>query len=80
MMYWWGVARLPRAALPGGSMKPYTCWIDFGYEGWRPRDFETYGELRDFILKGEAHGLNIRFTEELPLTLLPSTPEVQKSA
>ena len=23
---------------------PYTLWIDYGYEGWRPTDFQTLVE------------------------------------
>jgi len=44
----------------------YTVWIDYGMEGWKPKDFETVGELIDFITNGETYN-RFRITREMKL-------------
>lgn len=46
----------------------YTLWLDHGYEGWHPRDFETKESLIDAI-KTETYGNSWRITRELDIDI-----------
>jgi hypothetical protein len=46
---------------------PYTVWIDYGTEGWSPRDCATVTECLDAIAQ---YGIGLGYRITRPVTLI----------
>jgi len=56
-----------------------TVWVDYGSEGWQPRDCATDAEAVAIILGGNLSG-RIRVTRDVSLGLAPAEKEPRAHA
>jgi hypothetical protein len=38
------------------SKGPYTVWVDYGCEGWKPKECATWDEAFDMVMGGSLGG------------------------
>ena len=44
-----------------------TMWINYGSEGWKPKDYESVDEALVDVFDGRTHGQQWRLTAEITL-------------
>ena len=49
--------------------KPLIAWINYGTEGWCPKEFDTEDELREWILGESAYGSEFVVTRLLDVRI-----------
>lgn len=51
---------------------PYTIWVNNGYDGWSPDDYDTIEELQQAIRNGQAYA-PFRITQEIEMIVTMGT-------
>ncbi len=48
-------------------MKRYILWLNYGTEGWLPKDFDTLPEVFQAIQSGETYGQPFEITGRIDI-------------
>lgn len=72
------VKQLEKIMQEGEQTNKVTLWLDYGYEGWNPRDFDSMSALLAAIKIGETFGNKFRITKEIQLIGLIDMLEEKK--